>query len=125
MGLMGLELVARVSRLSLMLLVPVSLVGAWLGGVPGALGIVAGGLLSLGSFHWLSRGVRNAGAFLAGGRSHPFWVIALGLRYVVFFGLIALLLRTGAAHPMGLVAGLSVLPPVVIILGLRASRATA
>jgi len=59
---------------------------------------------------------------LAGGRSHKLWVIALGLRYVVLFAVVALLLRTGAAHPLGLVAGLSVLPPVVIILGLRAAR---
>src|SRR6266511_2413218 len=106
---MGRELVARVSWISLMLLVPVSL---------------AGGLLSLGSLYWVSRGVRNAGGFLAGGRSHKLWVIALGLRYAVLFAVVALLLRTGAAHPLGLVAGLSVLPPVVIILGLRAARAT-
>jgi len=125
MSAMGLELVVRVSRTSLVLLVPVSLAGAWIGGVPGAVGTVAGGLLSLLSFHWLSRGVRNAGAFLAGGRSHPFWVIGLGLRYTVLFGAVALLLGTGIAHPMGLVAGLSVLPPVVIILGLRAARVTA
>lgn len=125
MSAMGLELVARVSRTSLVVLVPVSLAGAWIGGAPGAVGTVAGGLLSLLSFHWLSRGVRNAGAFLAGGRSHPLWVIGLGLRYTVLFGAVALLLGTGAAHPMGLVAGLSVLPPVVIILGLRAARVTA
>ena len=51
------------------------------------------------------------------------WIIALGLRYAVLFAVVALLLRTGAAHPLGLVAGLSVLPPVVIIVGLRAARA--
>ena len=119
---MGPELVARVSRISLMLLVPVSLASAWIGGAASAIGTVAGGLLSLGTLYWVSRGARNAGAFLAGGRSHKLWVIALGLRYAVLFGVIALLLRTGAAHPLGLVAGLSVLPPVVIILGLRAVR---
>ncbi|HEV2055447.1 MAG TPA: ATP synthase subunit I [Methylomirabilota bacterium] len=121
---MGLELVARVSRVSLALLVPVLLASAWIGGASSALGTLAGGLLSLGSLHWLSRGVRNAGAFLAGGRSHPLWVMALALRYAVLFGVVALLLWSGAAHPMGLVAGLSVLPPVLIILGLRAARAT-
>ncbi len=120
---MGPELVARVSWLSLMLLVPVSLASAWIGGATSVIGTVAGGLLSLGSLYWVSRGVRNAGGFLAGGRSHKRWVIALGLRYAVLFGVVALLLGTGAAHPMGLAAGLSVLPPVVIILGLRAARA--
>ncbi len=122
---MGLELVGRVSRTSLIVLAPVSLAGGLLGGWPGALGTVAGGALSLASLHWLSRGVRNAGAFLAGGRAHPLWVIALGCRYLLFFGAVALLLWSGAVHPFGLVAGLSVLPPVLIILGLRAARAAA
>ena len=42
---MGLELVGRVSRTSLIVLVPVSLAGGLLGGVAGALGTLAGGLL--------------------------------------------------------------------------------
>jgi hypothetical protein len=120
---MGPELVTRVGWISLLLLVPVSLAGAWLGGAPGAIGTVAGGLLSLTSLYWISRGVRNAGGFLAGGRSHKLWVFALMLRYAVLFAVVALLLRSGIAHPFGLVAGLSVVPPVVIILGLRAALA--
>jgi len=120
---MGLELVGRVSRTSLIVLVPVSLAGGLLGGVAGALGTLAGGLLSLASLVWLSRGVRSAGAFLAGGRAHPLWVIALGCRYTLLFGAVALLLWSGTVHPVGLLAGLSVLPPVLIILGLRATRA--
>jgi len=119
---MGLELVARVSRTTLALLIPVSLAAALIGGAAGALGIMAGGLLSLGSFHWLMRGVRSAGGFF-GGRAHPLWAIGLGLRYMLFFGAIAVLLGTGIAHPVGLMAGLSVLPPVVIVVGLRAARA--
>jgi len=120
---MGPELVSRVSWITLILLVPVTLCSAWIGGATSAVGTVAGGLLSLGSFYWISRGVRNAGGFPAGGRSRKLWVIALGLRYAALFAVVALLLRTGAAHPLGLVAGLSVMPPVVIILGLRAARA--
>ena len=120
---MGPELIARVNWITLLLLVPVTVASAWLGGVSSAIGTVAGGLLSLASLYWVSRGVRNAGGFLAGGRSNRGWVIALVFRYAVLFGVVALLLRTGAAHPLGLVAGLSILPPVVIILGLRAVRA--
>ena len=120
---MGPELVARVNWITLMLLVPVTLGSAWIGGASSAIGTVAGGLLSLGSLYWVSRGVRNAGGFLAGGRSHKLWIFALALRYAVLFAAVALLLRSGAAHPLGLVAGLSVMPPVVIILGLRAARA--
>jgi hypothetical protein len=122
MKAMGLELVARVSRTSLILLVPLALVAALVGGVDGALGTVAGGLLSLGSLQWLSRGLRSAGAFF-GGRAHPLWAIGLGLRYALLFGAIAVLLGTGIAHPVGLIAGLSILPPVVIVVGLRAARA--
>jgi ATP synthase I subunit len=120
---MGPELIARVNWITLLLLVPVTLASAWLGGASSAVGTVAGGLLSLASLYWVTRGVRNAGGFLAGGRSNRGWVIALVLRYAVLFGVVALLLRTGAAHPLGLVAGLSILPPVVIILGLRSVRA--
>jgi ATP synthase I chain len=120
---MGPELIARVNWVTLLLLVPVTVASAWLGGASGAIGTVAGGLLSLASLYWVARGVRNVRGFLAGGRSNRGWVIALVLRYAVLFGVVALLLRTGAAHPLGLVAGLSILPPVVIILGLRAVRA--
>jgi len=120
---MGPELVTRVSWITLLLLVPVTLASAWIGGASSAIGTVAGGLLSLGSFYWIARGARNASGFFAGGRSHKLWIFALGLRYAALFGVVALLLRTGAAHPLGLVAGLSILPPVVIILGLRAARA--
>jgi hypothetical protein len=120
---MGLELVGRVSRTSLIILAPVSLAGGLLGGLAGALGTLAGGLLSLASLFWLSRGVRSVDGFFAGGRKHPLWVIALGCRYSLLFGAVALLLWSGAVHPVALLAGLSVLPPVLIILGLRATRA--
>ena len=122
---MGLELVGRVTRTSLIILAPVSLAAGLLGGGAGALGALAGGLLSLASLWWLSRGVRSAGAFFAGGRAHPLWMIALGGRYTLFFGAVALLLWSGAVHPVGLLAGLSVVPPVLILIGLRASRAAA
>jgi hypothetical protein len=36
---------------------------------------------------------------------------------------VALLLWSGTVHPVGLLAGLSVLPPVLIVLALRAPRA--
>lgn len=122
MGAMGLELVARVNRTTLALLIPVSVAAALIGGAAGGFGTMAGGLLSLGSFHWLTRGVRSAGAFF-GGRAHPLWAIGLGLRYMLLFGAIATLLGTGIAHPVGLMVGLSVLPPVVIVVGLRAAGA--
>ena len=119
---MGRDLVGRVSRAVLALLVPLALAGAALGGLPGALGVVAGGLISLASFTWIARGVHTSTRLFAGGRAHPLWVLVLGLRYILFFGAVALLLGFRLAHPLALVAGLSVLPPVLIAFGLRASR---
>jgi hypothetical protein len=121
---MGLELVQRVSKTVLVVLVPTCLAGGVLLGWPGVLGALAGGLISLASLHWIARGVRSAAGFFAGGRAHPLWVLGLGLRYVLLFGAVGLLLVSGAVHPVALMGGLSILPPVLIVLGLRATRAT-
>jgi len=119
---MGLELVGRVSRAVLALLVPLALVGGVLAGRPAALGVLAGGLISLASFTWIARGVCGSAKLFAGGRAHPLWALGLALRYVLLFGAVALLFGYGIVHPFALVAGLSVLPPVLIALGLRAAR---
>ncbi len=119
---MGLELVGRVSRTVLALLGPTAVAGWAVGGWPGALGVTAGGLISLLSLNWIARGVRSAAGFFAGGRAHPMWVFSLGLRYVLLFGAVGLLLSSDAVHPLALMAGLSLLPPVLIVQGLRAAR---
>jgi hypothetical protein len=119
---MGLDLVGRVSRAVLALLVPLTLVGGVLAGRPGAFGVLAGGLISLASFTWIARGVRSSAKLFAGGRAHPLWALGLGLRYVLLFGAVALLLGYAIVHPLALVAGLSVLPPVLIACGLRTGR---
>ena len=119
---MGLDLVGRVSRAVLVLLVPLTVVGGVLAGLPGALGVLAGGLISLASFTWIARGVHSSAKLFAGGRAHPLWALGLALRYVLLFGAVALLLGYGIVHPLTLVAGLSVLPPLLIAFGLRAAR---
>jgi hypothetical protein len=113
------EFVPDVSRTMLVLLAPASLVAGIAAGWPGAIGVVVGGVISLASLHWIGRGVSAGAAFFAGGRAHPLWVFALGLRYCLMFGVIASLLGSGLVHPVALVAGLSILPPVLIVLGLR------
>jgi len=118
---MGRDLVGRVSLGVVVLLAPVILAGGVLAGWPGALGAVAGGLISLASFTWIGRGVRSSAKLFAGGRAHPLWALGLGLRYVLLFGAVALLLGYGVVHPLALVAGLSILPPVLIAFGLRAA----
>ena len=119
---MARDLVGRVSRGVLALLVPVIVTSGLLAGWQGALGAVTGGLISLASFHWIARGVHRSTALFAGGRAHPLWALGLGLRYVLLFGVVALVLAYGVVHPLALVAGLSVLPPVLIACGLRAAR---
>ena len=76
---MGLELVGRVSRAVLALLVPLIRRGGALAGWPGALGVLAGGLISLASFTWIARGVRSSARLFAGGRAHPLWALGLAL----------------------------------------------
>lgn len=93
---------------------------ALLGGGRAALGVAAGAAISLLSFWWLARGAtaasRRPAALALGG---------LGLRYATSFSLIALVLASGGAHLMGVIVGLSVLPPVLIALGLRTARVSA
>ena len=119
---MGLDLVARVSRTVGILLVPAAIAGGALAGWPGAIGALTGGLLSLASLYWVARGVKSAAGFFSGGRAHPMWVFALGLRYALLFGAVGLLLWSGVVHPVALIAGLSILPPVLIAAGLRSAR---
>ena len=114
------DLVGRVTGAVLLALAPAVAAGALLAGWPGAVGAVSGSLISLASFRWIARGTRHAAALLAGGRPSSLWVLGLGLRHLTLFGLIAVLLGSGAAHPVGLAAGLSLLPPILIVLGLRA-----
>jgi len=116
---MDCELVGRVTRATLLALVPVGALAALLAGWPGAGGALAGGLVSLWSFRWIVRGARGAAALFAGGRPGTLWVVGLGLRHVTLFAAIALCLWSEAAHPLGLVAGLSLLPPVLVLFGLR------
>src|SRR5881628_2610566 len=114
---MGAEFVGRVSRAMLIALAPVATGGGLLGGWRGALGGLAGGLISLGSFRWIARGVARGSAFPAGG---GLALSAVGVRHLALFGALVIVLWSGAAHPVALLAGLSLLPPIVIALGLSA-----
>lgn len=116
------ELVERVTAAVVLAGAPVAVVAALLAGAPGAVGALSGALISLASFRWIARGARHAAARVEGGRPGPLWVLGLGFRHLTLFGLIAVLLWTGAAHPAALVAGLSLLPPALIVVALRALR---
>ena len=116
------EFVGRVSRVLLVALGPVAVGGGLAAGWPGAVGSLAGGFISLGSFRWVASGVARASAPEAS-RGQALSALGVGLRHLALFGTLAVVLGTGVAHPLALVAGLSVLPPVLIALGLFERRA--
>lgn len=115
------ELIRQVARMSAAWLLPLALAGTLLGGLSGGLGVVAGGVVSLGNLWLLARGSQRALGLFQGRRIPPLWVLSLGLRHLALFGLLALLLVNGV-HPLALIAGLSVLPPVLITFALRGAR---
>jgi len=121
---MGGEFVTRVSVGTVIALVPVAVGGALGAGWPGAVGSLAGGLIALAAFRWIARGVSRAvsagahgGLALSG--------LAAGVRHLALFAALAVVLASGVAHPLALVAGLSVLPPMIIVFGLRATEMSA
>ena len=116
------EFVGRVSRVLLVALGPVAVGGGLAAGWPGAVGSLAGGLISLGSFRWVASGVVRGSVPETGG-GLAMSALGVGARHLALFGAVAIALGTGVAHPLALVAGLSVLPPVLIALGLWQPRA--
>ena len=88
----------------------------WLAGLSGLLGVVAGGGLALVNFWWLQD--RATAACARGGVRPTPWMAASGLRLGVMAGSCAALLATGSAHPIALVAGLTVVPCVLVALAL-------
>jgi hypothetical protein len=118
---MDCDLAGRVTGVAAIAALAAALLAALVAGGPGALGVAAGAAVALASFRWIARGSRRAAAVFAGGRPGALWVLGLGLRHLTLFGVMALCLASGLAHPLGLVAGLSLLPPVLILSGLRAA----
>ena len=112
------ELVSRVTLLTLLAILTVTVAAGVVAGITGAAGAAAGGAIALLNFRWLARGAASA---LRGGRGRSLGLVAVGLRYLATFGALALVLSTGWAHPLAVVVGLSVLPPVLIAHGLERS----
>ena len=112
------EFVRQVTWTMLVALGPVAAAGALLAGAPGAVGSAVGALVSLGCFRWIAGAVSRVAA-PSGRAGWGLSALAVGARHLVAFGALAAALWSGAAHPLAVVAGLSLLPPVVIALGLR------
>ena len=115
------DLVGRVTATGALALLPLAAFAAYLAGLPAFLGVVAGGSLALGNFRWLSRGSRRVVELLVTGRVHSLGLLGVGLRHLALFAALGVVLWSGYVHPVGLIAGLSVLPPVLIAESLRAA----
>lgn len=113
------ELISRVTLLSLSALAPAAAAAGWVGGASGAAGVAAGGGLALLNFRWLARG--GIAASDRGRRLRAWSALTSALRYAGTFAALALALSTGWADPLGVLVGLSVLPPVLIVQGLRSA----
>lgn len=116
------ELIHRVTSVTLGLLVVLGLGGFLLNGAAGGIGVLAGGGLALANFLWLARGTGRPLAPFSGGRIQSLWVLGLGLRYLATFAALGILFSSGRVHPLAVVAGLTVLPPVLIACALYNPR---
>jgi hypothetical protein len=114
------DLTARVSRDACVLGAAVTAPAAWLGGLDGALGAAAGAVIAVGNFRWLASRVTAAAG--AASTERPLWTLGAGLRLAALAGAVTLVLVSGHAHPLAIVAGLSVIPVCVVAQGLRAAR---
>jgi hypothetical protein len=110
------ELAGRVFGAGVLAVAAVVALAAALLGVREAMGVAAGGAIAFGNFRWLARDAARLGT-LGAGRRLPL----LGLRQLVAFGALAALIVSGFCHPLAVVAGLALLPPVLVVQGLRAA----
>ena len=94
----------------------------WLAGPPVAAGVGGAGSLALLHFRWLARDVSRATALVAEGGGGVGRIGRIGLRQLVTFGALGVLIAQGWAHPVGVGIGLAALPPVLLIQGLLDAR---
>jgi hypothetical protein len=94
----------------------------WLAGVPAAAGVGGGGAIALVNFRWLARDLGRATAMIAEGQGGVGRISRIGLRQLVTFGALGVLIAQGWAHPVGVGVGLAALPLVLLAQGLLDAR---
>jgi hypothetical protein len=122
---MASELSLRVLALTLAAVLPLAALASWLGGGRAGFGLLAAAALTGANFFWLSHQLPTAGAAADAQRRRLGWVLSAGLRFGVLMMALAALLLSEWAHPLAVVAGLTVLPCAVVAAGLLASRGSA
>ncbi|HYB70528.1 MAG TPA: ATP synthase subunit I [Candidatus Bathyarchaeia archaeon] len=119
------DLAARVTWAGSVTVAALTITAWWLVSAHAALGVAGGGAVALVNFRWLARDVSRATALVADGQGGVGRLGRLGLRQVVTFGVLGLLIAKGWAHPVGVGVGLAALPPVLLAQGLRDARRNA
>ena len=94
----------------------------WLAGTAAATGVGGGGAIALLNFRWLARDVSRATALVAEGGGGVGRIGRIGLRQLVTFTALGLLIAQGWAHPVAVGIGLAALPPVLLAQGLLDAR---
>ncbi len=117
------ELTTRVTLETTVLVALLALLAGAVAGPGAAGGVLAGGALTILNFRWLARGALRVTSSPAGERPGAAWLLAVGLRFATLFAALAVVLGSGLVHPLGLVAGLTVLPGSLVVQGLRAAAA--
>lgn len=115
----GRELTTGVTYQTAIAVLVAALAGGWLGGAPGALGVLTGGALGLVGFRLLASRVRRV---VTGPVLTAPWLVLAALRFGAVSGVTALLFVGGWAHPVGWLVGYSVLPVALVLQGLRLAR---
>jgi hypothetical protein len=114
------ELTARVTLATCAATTPLAALAGWLAGAPAGWGVLAGGAVAIVNFRWLAARVSMVGGDAGGARAG--WLLGAMVRFAVVVAACGVLLATGSAHPVALLAGLTVLPCAVVALGLHAVR---
>ena len=114
------ELTTRVTLDTCAAVGALAALGWWLLGAPIGLGVLAGGALAVVNFRWLV--ARAAIATATGSASAAAWILGAGLRFAACTAACGILLATGWAHPVALVAGFTVLPCDLVARGLASAR---
>ena len=113
------ELTTGVTQQTAIAVTVTAIAGGWMGGSPGALGVLSGGALGLIGFRLLAARV---GALAGGPATTAPWALLASLRFAVVSGVAALLFVGGWAHPVAWLVGYSALPLALVLQGLRAAR---
>ena len=116
------ELAAKVTWCGGLTVAAITAGAWWVAGAPAAAGVGGGGAIALLNFRWLARDVSRATALIGEGGITVGRIGRVGLRQVVTFGALGVLIAQGWAHPVGVGIGLAALPPVLLAQGLLDAR---